>query len=205
MVLKWLAKLLRVDVKKDIKDQEKRHKGLVPGRESSRQSSTAQIHDKVTLRKLRNRCSEIYRGSHVNVATAVETGDCNRNIFLSPDKDFSCCSSRNPSYTNLERAGLGQSRTHLAREVNDARGPGQRSLCDDYVLRSLLHSQECISRDVRELVHFAREQEEGEERKDEWILVAYIVDQFFLYLFIAVLLLFSLIVFFNAPKYMFGL
>lgn len=202
MVLNWLAKLIRFNVKKD---REKRHKGLISKTECSHHDSNAQVHEKVKLRRLRNRCSEIYRGSHVNVTTASECCDCSRHNFLAPDLNFSDYQSCSPSFGNLERIGLGLSRAQLARDVNEAGGTGQRNLYDDYVLRSLLHSQECISRDVRELVHFVHEQEEGDEQKGEWVLVAHIVDQFFLYLFISVLILFSMIVFLNAPKYVFGL
>lgn len=202
MVLDWLAKLIRVNVKKE---HEKRHKGLLSKDDGLEKASASTIHDKVTLRKLRDRCSEIFKGSHVNVTNAPECCACNQNTFLTPDWNISACTSPNPSLSNLERAELGLSRTHLTRDVNGARGTDQRNLYDDYVLRSLLHSQECISRDVREIVHFVHEQEEGDEQKEEWVLVAHIVDQFFLYLFIMVLVLFSLIVFLNAPRYVFGL
>ena len=55
------------------------------------------------------------------------------------------------------------------------------------LISALLHQQEHLVSYVRKLVRAVEEQDEHDSKREEWILVAEILDKFFLYLFVNVM------------------
>ena len=211
MVLKWLAGLLRINVVIEQDAKQKQNKPSLSKNEKMQ-------HDRTSLSKTkaRNHTPDSFDARNRKISSTVETPNFYQDGsgisaqprsprgILTPEVDASGLSSSNLSYANLERdTGLGLTRSLLLYDVNNYRENGPRETGEDYLLKSLLRNQEIISRDVGELAHIAHEHEEGEEKKEEWTLVAHIVDQFFLYAFVFGLIFFSLVVFMQAPNYVF--
>ena len=63
------------------------------------------------------------------------------------------------------------------------------------LLSALLHRQEHLVNYVKELVQAVDEQEEHDSKREEWILVAEILDTFFLYAFVVVMIGSTLLIF----------
>lgn len=72
----------------------------------------------------------------------------------------------------------------------DANAQSQTSL-----ISALLHRQEHLVNYVKELVQTVKEQDEHEEKREEWILVAEILDTFFLYLFVILMIGSTILIF----------
>lgn len=72
----------------------------------------------------------------------------------------------------------------------DANAQSQTSL-----ISALLHRQEHLVNYVNELVQAVKEQDEHEEKREEWILVAEILDTFFLYLFVILMIGSTILIF----------
>ncbi|KAJ7363579.1 hypothetical protein OS493_009739 [Desmophyllum pertusum] len=68
-------------------------------------------------------------------------------------------------------------------------------------MKEMLLKQENLLRNVRRLVHVARETEENEIKKEEWKMVASVIDACFFWMFLAALIVSSLVIFLQAPTY----
>lgn len=208
VILKWLSRLLKIDIRTDQEPKEKLNKKSLSNNEVLQQQQKPFLGSHSNV-KSRNRTTESLDSRNPKVASTSETP-------ISQQEEIASCRTRSPkgimtpdadvtnmSCSNLERAtGLGFSRSLLLYDVNNYREPGPKETSTE-LLRSLLLSQENMSRDISELVQMAHEQEEEEGKKEEWTLVAHIVDQFFFYFFIFGLIFFTLIVFMQAPNYVF--
>lgn len=71
----------------------------------------------------------------------------------------------------------------------------------DQATRTMLETQGQISKDVSEMVRYIQEQEKGELMKEEWQLIAAIIDKFFLWLFLFILAISTVVIFMQAPSY----
>ena len=71
----------------------------------------------------------------------------------------------------------------------------------DKVSRNMLETQEQIAKDVAAMVRYIQEQEKGELLKEEWQLVAAIIDKFFLWFFLFVSAFLTVVIFLQAPSY----
>lgn len=71
----------------------------------------------------------------------------------------------------------------------------------DQVSRNMLETQEQIAKDVAEMVRYIQEQEKGELLKEEWQLIAAIIDKFFLWFFLFVSAFSTVVIFLQAPSY----
>lgn len=56
------------------------------------------------------------------------------------------------------------------------------------LITAMLHQQEHLVHYVKKLVRAVEEQDEYDSKKEEWILVAEILDSFFLYLFVIIMI-----------------
>ena len=68
-------------------------------------------------------------------------------------------------------------------------------------MKQMLLKQDNLLRNVRRLVHVARENEENEIKREEWKMVASVIDACFFWLFMATLVISSLVIFLQAPNY----
>ena len=71
----------------------------------------------------------------------------------------------------------------------------------DQATRTMLETQGQICKDVSEMVRYIQEQERGELMKEEWQLIAAIIDKFFLWLFLFILAISTVVIFLQAPSY----
>ena len=68
-------------------------------------------------------------------------------------------------------------------------------------MKEMLLKQDSLLKNVRRLVHVIRETEENDIKKEEWKIVASIIDACFFWLFMAALIISSLVIFLQAPNY----
>ena len=96
-----------------------------------------------------------------------------------------------------------------ASEIQDQqqiRGPERNlcacgtNLCEQFT-STLLHQQKHLIEDVRKLARVVEDQGETAERQEEWAMVAHIADTVFMYLFILVLVVSTVVIFTNVPEY----
>ncbi|KAL9968570.1 hypothetical protein ACROYT_G020678 [Oculina patagonica] len=71
----------------------------------------------------------------------------------------------------------------------------------EVTMKEMLLKQDNLLKNVRRLVHVARENEENEIKKEEWKIVASVIDACFFWVFMAALLVSSLVIFLQAPSY----
>lgn len=71
----------------------------------------------------------------------------------------------------------------------------------DHVTRTMLESQDALSKDVAEIVRYIQDQEMGDLMKEEWQLIAAIIDKFFLWMFLIILSVSTVVIFMQAPSY----
>ena len=71
----------------------------------------------------------------------------------------------------------------------------------DGVTRQLLETQTNLAKDVAEVVRYIQDQEMSDLMKEEWQLIAIIIDKFFLWLFLFILCVSTIIIFMQAPSY----
>ena len=68
-------------------------------------------------------------------------------------------------------------------------------------MKEILLKQDSLLKNVCRLVHVIRETEENDIKKEEWKIVASIIDACFFWLFMAALIISSLVIFLQAPNY----
>ncbi|XP_068698594.1 acetylcholine receptor subunit alpha-1-B-like [Montipora foliosa] len=90
--------------------------------------------------------------------------------------------SKTPSRPSLRRESCYDTLCDEKADTNVA-GMSQTPL-----ISALLHRQEHLVAYVKELVRAVEEQDEHDSKKEEWILVAEILDKFFLYLFVIIMI-----------------
>lgn len=81
------------------------------------------------------------------------------------------------------------------KSADDVRGTA------DGVTRQLLETQTNLAKDVAEVVRYIQDQEMSDLMKEEWQLIAIIIDKFFLWLFLFILCVSTVIIFMQAPSY----
>lgn len=110
---------------------------------------------------------------------------------LQQSRTASRANSRNNLLDNEPQPLLTNVHVKSADDVTDA----------DPTKRTLLETQSSLSKDVGEIVRYIRDQERGDLMKEEWQLVAAIIDKFFLWLFFFILCLSTVVIFMQAPSY----
>ena len=68
-------------------------------------------------------------------------------------------------------------------------------------MKEMLLKQDNLLKNMRRLVRVARENEENEIKREEWKLVASVIDACFFWLFMAALIVSTLVIFLQAPNY----
>lgn len=68
-------------------------------------------------------------------------------------------------------------------------------------LKEMLLKQNSLLNNVRRLIQVTRQQQQNDVKREEWKIVAYIIDACFFWLFMAVLVISSVVIFLQAPSY----
>ena len=117
------------------------------------------------------------------------------NVLLSPSDAFASPNTPHGNRGNKETCGK-----VVASDINDYHRPNS----DIGILSSEFERMQLETQQgVQELVRFAHEREKGEQLKQEWTLVAHIVDQFLIWVFLVILAIFTVTLFMHAPRYTF--
>jgi len=102
-------------------------------------------------------------------------------------------------------SGRTASRLNLSESASQHVIPNVKSTDDvtgtDHVTRTLLETQTALSKDVSEVVRYIQDQEMGDLMKEEWQLIAVIIDKFFLWMFLIILCVSTVVIFMQAPSY----
>ncbi|XP_048577800.1 neuronal acetylcholine receptor subunit alpha-7 isoform X2 [Nematostella vectensis] len=69
------------------------------------------------------------------------------------------------------------------------------------VLKGVIHRQDHLVEGITKLIDNMEEQDEGNSKRDDWILAATVIDRFFLILFALVILLSTILTFATIPSY----
>ena len=221
VVLVWMARLVRVPVRKILH-------GIDP-KESPQSKPTADENENlepepVVHRKIPNVSAvQMPSSQHLHLKNSEPTlpGDLHPHLNLLRFKQVQNNRySMPPMYDNLGGAfkdgflyhthGHLHSHTHSRINLNDVdsqpnvtntKPAADEEVYTDHVTRSMLETQGQISRDVAEMVRYIQDQERGEFMKEEWQLIAAIIDKFFLWLFLFILAISTAVIFMQAPSY----
>lgn len=214
VVLGWMARLTRVPVKKILH-------GIDPKESSQSKSSTDENGnleaETVVHKKIPNNTSRVPSSQHIHLKTSEPTlpGELHPHLNLLRVKQAQNRYSMPPIYDNLGGALRDGMHTHapsLPHSRNNLFDVGSQPVVmnlkshddvvdTDHVTRTLLETQATLSKDVGEMVRYIQEQEKGELMKEEWQLIAAIIDKFFLWLFLFILCISTVVIFMQAPSY----
>jgi len=224
VVLVWLARLTRVPVKKILH-------GIDPNDPSPSMPATDENanleHETVLHKKIPNiKTSTVPSSHHIHLKNSEPTlnGDLHPHLNLLRAKQMhNNRYSMPPIYDNLGGAwkegphyhlptrpvSRALSHAHSRNNLNDVDSQplltNIKSADDltgtDHVTRTLLETQTSLSKDVAEVVRFIQDQEKCDLMKEEWQLIATIIDKFFLWLFLFILGVSTVVIFMQAPSY----
>lgn len=217
VVLGWMARLTKVPVKKILH-------GIDPKESSKKTPSTEEnetsdpepaIHKKIPNTSQNHLSSS--QQFHVKTTSVNVPGDIQPRLNLLPAiqriRNTHHRLSMPPVYDNIHIGGamndLISSRT--ASRINLAESPSQHVIPNvkstddvtgaDHVTKTLLETQTAMSKDVSEVVRYIQDQEMGDLMKEEWQLIAVIIDKFFLWMFLIILCVSTVVIFMQAPSY----
>ena len=200
IVLNWLAKLVRVKVppglinviEKHVQEQEE----VLEEIEHEGQKSIIQP---ITRPE---RCLNSVGDFHSKSRGSPLSAGRNRCRTLSSEKDSSLYGEASstvglPRLYNLQYASS-------LRSINEAHPPsGSNNVQSSFeaTMKEMLLKLDNVLRNVRRLVHVVRENEKNDIRKEEWKLVASVIDACFFWVFMVALFVSSLVIFLQAPSY----
>ena len=224
VVLVWLARLTRVPVKKILH-------GIDPkeaSRSQPTEDENANLEPETVLHKKIPNTVHVQMPSvqrlHLKNSESTLPGDVHPYLNLPRAKEIHQKRySMPPIFDNLGGAlkdgtfynGRGRShslipsRMHSRNNLNDVDSQliftnvkkADEEVDTDQATRTKLETQGQISKDVSEMVRYIKEQERGELMKEEWQLIAAIIDKFFLWLFLFILAISTVVIFMQAPSY----
>ena len=191
IVLKWLAKLVHVKIPPGLVRVIKKHfKEKAEAREEIEFERRSSILSQGILRP--ERC----RGSVSSTARARGTA-----VF----------SERRSSYTSEAASTFGFPQLfstcancmHTINEEQPITDSPSPSIPQSFEvsMKEMLLKQDNLLKNVRRLVHVVRENEENEIKREEWKLVAAVIDSCFFWVFMIALIISTLAIFLQAPNY----
>ena len=188
LVIQGLGKLLKVKVNRKRRQNRKKDKSADEDKKPNRPLSMEEsldpnfniYHQNVSSRRNTEANVNLFETSNVPKCGAchqltVDTlhlgqGLNSRNI------------SRSPSRASLRRESWCENPVN-EKDLNvNAQSQSQNAL-----MTALLHRQEHLVDYVKKLVRAVEEQDEHDSKQEEWVLVAEILDTFFLYLFVIIM------------------
>ena len=200
IVLNWLAKVVRVKVppglinviEKHVQDQEEALEEIQHERRNSI------LPPPITRRE---RCLTSLGDYYSKSRGSLFSTGRNRCRTLS--------SERGSSFTGEASSTLGPPKLHnlpyasSLRSINEERRSTAPDVPSSFetTMKEMLLKQDNLLKNVRRLVYVARENEENEIKKEEWKIVASVIDACFFWVFMAALLVSSLVIFLQAPSY----
>ena len=201
IVLNWLAKIVRVKVPPGLINVIEKH---VQEQEEALEEIHHERHNSILPQPItrRERCltslGDYYSKSR---GSLLSTGR-SRCRTLSSDKESTFIGESPPTirFPKLYNMPYASS----LRSINED-GPGTAppnvpsSL--EATMKEMLLKQDNLLKNVRRLVHVTRENEEKEIKREEWKIVASVIDACFFWVFMAALLVSSLVIFLQAPSY----
>ena len=190
IVLNWLAKIVRVKVPPGLlKVINKHHMEKLEARDEIENERRNSILPQPLLRQDKRK-------------TSVSSNGRKSFTFLSERR--SSCGSEATSTLGLHHLfNAGASSLHSINEeqpIREAPTPNV-PLSFEASMKQMLLKQDNLLRNVRRLVHVARENEENEIKREEWKMVASVIDACFFWLFMAALIISTLVIFLQAPNY----
>ena len=194
IVLNWLAKLVRVKVPPGlVKVINKYFKEKAEAREEIEHERRTSILPQSLLSVNQDKCQK---------TSVVSTGRNHAMNYISERR--SSWGSEDMSTLGLPQ--LFNTRANSLNSINEEQPtreaqPPNVPLSFETSMKEMLLKQDNLLRNVRRLVRVARENEENEIKREEWKMVASVIDACFFWLFMVVLLVSSLVIFLQAPNY----
>lgn len=219
VVLVWMARLTRVPVKKILH-------GVDPKDSSQSKRATNANENLETQMKIPNIAPvQLASTQHLHLKNSEATlhGELNPHLNLLRAKQIqNNRHSMPPVYDNLGGAvsdgmllhatcRLSHSPSHAHSRVNllepdskpvlTKKTSADEEVESEQVTRSMLETQGQIAKDIAQMLRYIQEQENGELLKEEWQLIAAIIDKFFLWLFLVIVAFSTVVIFMQAPSY----
>lgn len=193
IVLNWLAKLVRIKVSPGLLKVINKH---VKEKAEAREEIEYERRNSVATQSILNVNQD--RSKKHSITSIVR----NRAMNSIPQRRSSFGSE------NMSTFGLPNlfTRPNSLNSINEEQPireapPPSVSLSFEASMKQMLLKQDNLLRNVRRLVHVARENEENEIKREEWKMVASVIDACFFWLFMVTLVISSLVIFLQAPNY----
>ena len=206
IVLGWLAKIVRVKVspglinvmKKHVKEQEEVREEIEYERRNSILPQPIALHERsyTSLGDFQSRLR----------TTSLSYNGRNRSRTLPSEREssfegegFSTAGLSklfNMFASSLQSIDEGQANAHAAPPTSPSIPPSFEA-----TMKEMLLKQDSLLNNVRRLVHVTRKQEKNDIKKEEWKIVASIIDACFFWVFMAALIISTLVIFLQAPRY----
>lgn len=193
IVLNWLAKLVRIKVSPGLLKVINKH---VKEKAEAREEIEYERRNSVPTQSILNVNQD--RSKKHSITSIVR----NRAMNSIPHRRSSFGSE------NMSTFGLPNlfTRPNSLNSINEEQPireapPPSVSLSFEASMKQMLLKQDNLLRNVRRLVHVARENEENEIKREEWKMVASVIDACFFWLFMVTLVISSLVIFLQAPNY----
>lgn len=215
IVLGWMARLCKVPVKKILHGIDPTQSSKKEPDENENSEPEPVVHKKIPNTS-RNHISSSQQ-LHIKHLTPNLPGDIQPRINLLPSIQRRSMHrlSMPPIYDNIQVGGAmndlissrAPSRINLAEPATSSQPifMNVKSTDDvtgtDNVTRALLETQTALAKDVNEMVRYIQDQEMGDLMKEEWQLIAAIIDKFFLWMFLLILCFSTVAIFMQAPSY----
>ncbi|KAJ7363585.1 hypothetical protein OS493_009745 [Desmophyllum pertusum] len=215
IVLGWMARLCKVPVKKILHGIDPTDSSKKEPDENENLEPESVVHKKIPNTS-RNHISSSQQ-LHIKHLTPNLPGDIQPRINLLPSIQRRSMHrlSMPPIYDNIQVGGAmndlissrAPSRINLAEPATSSQPifMNVKSTDDvtgtDNVTRALLETQTALAKDVNEMVRYIQDQEMGDLMKEEWQLIAAIIDKFFLWMFLLILCFSTVAIFMQAPSY----
>ena len=198
IVLDWLAKIVRVKVPSGlINVMEKHTKEQEEVREEIEYERRNSILPQPIGRRERCHTSIGDFQSRLRTTSVLSTGR-NRSRTLS--------SERESGFDGLPKIfnAFNRSLQSIDEEEPKMHAPPSPPIVPpslEVTMKEMLLKQDSLLRNVRRLVHVTREQEKNDIKREEWKIVASIIDACFFWVFMAALIISTVVIFLQAPSY----
>ncbi|XP_029187146.2 neuronal acetylcholine receptor subunit alpha-7-like [Acropora millepora] len=205
VVLTWLAGLVRIKVPTGLVNVMEKH---VKEEEAFRQEVALERRHSILPSHFEHRersCSSVDFHSRFRTSSLLHSGR-GRCRTMSSEREHSC-DADGLSSVGLPRLfeAFGRSLQSINEEKESKPElPDQAnvpSCFEDASVKEMLLKLDSLLNNVRRLVQVTRQQEENDIKREEWKLVASIIDACFFWVFMAVLVISSVVIFLQAPDY----
>ena len=193
IVLNWLAKLVRVNVPP----------GLV-------KAINKHFREKAEAREE----IEKERRNSILPQSILSINQDKRKISVTSNgrnRAMNFISERRPSCVSEDMSAIGlprlfNTRPNSLNSINEEQPIREAPPCSvplsfETSMKEMLLKQDNLLNNVRRLVLVARENEENEIKREEWKMVATVIDHCFFWLFMVILIVSSLLIYLQAPNY----